>query len=68
MNNDIITTQRLGHNEVKKKTDLFFMSLCLCRSVVMFRLWKVKTSVNTLRHTCNNKTKNQSERVKNYRT
>ena len=44
------------------------MSLCLCRSVVMFWLCKVQTSVNNLRHTCSNKTKDQSERVKNYRT
>ena len=63
MKNDIITTQRLGHNEGRKK-----VILSLCRSVVMFWLCKVQTSVNNLRHTCSNKTKDQSERVKNYRT
>ena len=43
-----------------------FLLLCFCRSVVvMFRLCKVETSVNNLRH---NDIKNQSERLKNYRS
>ena len=43
-----------------------FLLLCFCRSVVMFRLCKVETSVNNLRH--KDITKNQSERLKNYRS
>ena len=43
-----------------------FLLLCFCRSVVVFRLCKVETSVNNLRH--NDITKNQSERLKNYRS
>lgn len=67
MKNDIITTQRLGHNEGRKK---LILSLCRYVYVVLLLFWlcKVQTSVNNLRHTCSNKTKDQSERVKNYRT
>ena len=36
--------------------------ISLCRYVIMFRLCKLNTSVNTLRH---NTIKNQSERLKN---
>ena len=43
-----------------------FLLLCFCRSVVMFRLCKVETSANNLRH--KDITKNQSERLKNYRS
>ena len=41
-----------------------FLLLCFSRSVVMFRLCKVETSVNNL----HNDIKNQSERLKNYRS
>ena len=41
-----------------------FLLLCFSRSVAMFRLCKVETSVNNL----HNDIKNQSERLKNYRS
>ena len=46
------------HNDIRKKLIISF-----CRYVVMFRLCKLKTSENILRH--NDITKNQSERLKN---
>ena len=55
----IITAKR------RKGKNWSFLLLCFCRSVVMFRLCKVETSVNNLRH---NDIKNQSERLNNYRS
>ena len=43
-----------------------FLLLCFCRSVFMFRLCKVETSVNNPPD--NDITKNQSERLKKYRS
>ena len=57
---DIITAKR------RKGKNWSFLLLCFSRSVVMFRLCKVETSVNNLRH--KDITKNQSERLKNYRS
>ena len=56
----IITTKR------HKGKNWSFLLLCFSRSVVMFRLCKVETSMNNLRH--KDITKNQSERLKNYRS